>query len=92
MSCRRLPTALREARLERVDLVKLDVEGAEFGAFADAGALDAIDALVAELHFDYAPDRKLSEVLEACADFRVAVSGDSCTHDAGGPARAGSTA
>lgn len=77
--CRRLTTALREAGLERVDLLKLDVEGAEFAVLADDGALETIEALVAELHFDYVPDRELQDVLHACAGFRVAVSGDSET-------------
>lgn len=38
---------------ERIDLLKLDVEGAEAGLFAgDLGWLDRVDSIVAELHSD----------------------------------------
>jgi FkbM family methyltransferase len=77
--CRRLRTALREAGLRRVDLLKLDIEGAEFDVLLDEEALDSTQALVAELHFDFVPDRELRDVLGACAGFNVAVSGDSET-------------
>jgi hypothetical protein len=77
VACRRLDTALREAALAYVDLLKLDIEGAEFGVLASGRALEGIDAIVAELHFDYVPERGLREVLEACVDFRVDVAGDS---------------
>jgi FkbM family methyltransferase len=77
VACRQLQTARREAGLERIDLLKLDVEGAEFDVLADGGALDGIRAIVAELHFDFAPQRTLKDVLDACAGFRATVSGDS---------------
>jgi FkbM family methyltransferase len=77
VSCRRLATARQEAGLQRVDLVKIDIEGAEFADVRSPGALEEANAIVMELHFDLAPDAVLREVLEACAGFRVTVTGDS---------------
>jgi FkbM family methyltransferase len=75
--CRRLATARREAGLAEVDLLKLDVEGAEFEILADPGALDGVRAVVGELHFDLRTDRRLEDVLAALGGFGVELAGDS---------------
>jgi FkbM family methyltransferase len=47
---------MREHGLERIDILKLDVEGAERELFADCSAwLGAVDAIVIELHDRYKP-------------------------------------
>lgn len=49
-----LPTLLKEAGLERVDLVKIDVEGAEDAVLRTLGLwADCVDAIVVELHGDF---------------------------------------
>jgi FkbM family methyltransferase len=78
--CRGLASARRDAGFDRVDLVKLDIEGGEFAVLADPAALDGIGAVVAELHFDLVPDVTLRDVLESCDAFRVTVTNDSSTH------------
>jgi FkbM family methyltransferase len=75
--CERLETARRSAGVQRIDLLKLDAEGAEFDVLAQSGALAGVGAIVAELHFDLVPERTLKEVLDACAGFRATVAGDS---------------
>ena len=41
---------MEELRLERIDLLKLDVEGAEYDVLAHATRLDAVRAIAGELH------------------------------------------
>jgi FkbM family methyltransferase len=75
--CLRLQTARHEAGIGRIDLLKIDAEGAEFDVLEDHDALDGVAAIVAELHFDLVPGKALAEVLDACAGFRATVTGDS---------------
>lgn len=73
--CVRLETLRREAHLDGVDLLKLDIEGEEFAVLA--AGLDGVRAIVAELHFDLAPDHDPAAVTAACRDFSVELAGDS---------------
>ena len=75
--CLRLATARREAQVDHIDLLKIDAEGAEFDILDHREALAGTAAVVAELHFDLAPDRRLEDVLDACAGFRARVQCDS---------------
>jgi len=46
---------LAELGWDRVDLLKIDIEGAEFDVLGRGGLLHRIDALVGEFHYDLAP-------------------------------------
>ena len=48
---RRLQTLMEETRTTRIDLLKLDIEGAEFEALAGA-PLERVSELIAEIHHD----------------------------------------
>jgi FkbM family methyltransferase len=45
-----VPTILSESGLERISLLKVDIEGAEAVVFGDAPWLDRVDNIVVELH------------------------------------------
>jgi FkbM family methyltransferase len=77
VACRTLESALREAGLDRVDLVKLDIEGAEFAVLRTPGVLAGVEALVAELHLDLVPGSTVREARNACDGFRVTVTSHS---------------
>jgi FkbM family methyltransferase len=49
----RLETLMNEVGVDRVDLLKIDIEGAEFAVLANA-PLDRINEIVAEIHYDLA--------------------------------------
>lgn len=74
--CKRLETARREAGIQRIDLLKIDAEGAEFDVLDDHDALQGVAAIVAELHFDLVPTKALEDVLDACAGFHATANGD----------------
>jgi FkbM family methyltransferase len=76
VQCRRLQTVRREAHLDAVDLLKLDIEGGEFAVLLAPAGLDGVRAIVGELHFDLTPEHQPAEIIEACRAFRVALSGD----------------
>jgi hypothetical protein len=40
-------------RLDHVDLLKIDIEGAEFGLLEHASRLSEVDEVVGELHVDH---------------------------------------
>jgi FkbM family methyltransferase len=68
-----LPALLAELDVDRVDLLKLDIEGAEWSALAVPGALDRVNAVVAELHYDLAPsDRR--DIAELFRGFTIRLS------------------
>ncbi|HSN89380.1 MAG TPA: FkbM family methyltransferase [Thermoanaerobaculia bacterium] len=71
---------------EPVDLLKLDVEGAEAGILADcAGALGQVRALIAEIH-DFQPDRRHTpEILSRLSDAGFTYTLDEL-HPMSGPA------
>jgi len=51
MAVRRLPTLLDELGVDRVDVLKMDIEGSEFEAWDDVLALaDRIDQVIVEFH------------------------------------------
>jgi FkbM family methyltransferase len=77
VACRTLDSARRDAGLDRVDLVKLDIEGAEFEVLRTPGALAGVNALVAELHLDLVPGSTVREARNACHGFRVTVTSHS---------------
>lgn len=67
-----LGDALDRAGLDRVDLVKIDVEGAEWGLLTDPSFIDRTDAIIGELHgVEGHHPHELIEVLER--DFDVTV-------------------
>ena len=47
----RLDTLMRELAIDRIDLLKMDVEGAEFDVLPTA-PLDRVEAITAEIHYD----------------------------------------
>ena len=66
-----LSSLLTDLGVEDVDLLKLDVEGAEFGLLRAAGpALAKVRAIAAELHFDLA-DSDEAEVRSLLSGFHV---------------------
>lgn len=67
-----LADALDRAGLERVDLMKIDVEGAEWGLLTDPAFTDRTDAIIGELHgIEGHHPHELIEALER--DFDVTV-------------------
>jgi FkbM family methyltransferase len=71
---RTLDTLLDELGLDHVDLMKIDIEGGEFGVLVGARRLRDVGAIVGELHDD--GDRALrEEVLASLTDFDVRVRG-----------------
>lgn len=67
-----LPDLLRRLGVDHVDLLKIDVEGGEWGLFRDPGNFDACDAIVGELHLE-PPDRTVDKAREALSAFTVSV-------------------
>lgn len=54
-------TLMREHRLEHIDILKMDIEGAEREVFADPSAwLERVDALIVELHDSIKPGCRTS--------------------------------
>ncbi|MEL7047945.1 MAG: FkbM family methyltransferase, partial [Pseudomonadota bacterium] len=47
-----LRTLMANAGVERIDLLKFDIEGSESDVFRDAGVLASVGALVGEVHPD----------------------------------------
>jgi FkbM family methyltransferase len=70
---RTLVTARDQDGLDRVDLLKLDAEGAEFAILAAPGALDGVQAIVGELHPGFVPGARLQDLLGRLAAFDVEV-------------------
>jgi FkbM family methyltransferase len=68
VATRTLETAMREAGVERIDLLKMDIEGSEWQVLRSAAFRERVDAVVAEVHPRTADDpRQLLE--EALTDF-----------------------
>jgi FkbM family methyltransferase len=62
---------MREFNLDKIDLLKMDVEGSEKEIFADAGAwLSSVDAICIELH-DRLKNGCSSSFFEAVGDFPI---------------------
>jgi FkbM family methyltransferase len=72
---RTLVTLLRELEIERVDLLKLDIEGAEEDVLKSADALARVEALVGELHFDLVESSR-EDLLACLGDFTVTAQPD----------------
>ncbi|MDQ3851003.1 MAG: FkbM family methyltransferase [Actinomycetota bacterium] len=72
IEARTLRSLMSEAGLERIDLLKLDVEGAEWEVLPQLGAIETLGAVLGELHWDVAgaPEGAVSELL---AGFEVRV-------------------
>lgn len=73
-----LPGLMERLDIFHVDLVKMDVEGAEWLVFSDPSAFARCDAIVGELHFDR-PDQTPARAEEALRDFEVLVTSRSGT-------------
>jgi FkbM family methyltransferase len=73
---RTLTAAIDLARADRVDLLKVDAEGAEFVLLPQAGREPRVQAIIGELHFDLAPEATVEDVLAALPGFDVEFSGD----------------
>jgi FkbM family methyltransferase len=69
----------RRLQIERIDLLKLDVEGAEWQLFEHPASFDACNVLVGELHFQ-GHDHALERVHEALAAFDVTITARTATH------------
>ena len=67
-----LDTLMDELGLERIDLLKLDVEGAEYDALAATTRLGDVQAIAGELHPQLI-SRSPDEFFELLADFRVRI-------------------
>jgi FkbM family methyltransferase len=65
-----LDTFLDEQKIEHVDLLKFDVEGAEFDMFRSLKSLDRFSVLVGEVHVDLIP-ASWAEFLGLFGDFDV---------------------
>lgn len=61
---------LRRLDVARVDLLKVDVEGAEWRLFEDPASLAACDTVVGELHLD-GPGETKARALQALSGFEV---------------------
>jgi FkbM family methyltransferase len=74
-----MPALLRVSGFDRVDLLKVDIEGAERALFAEGAAawLGRVDTIAIEVHDHYAPGAAKA-VLTALAgvDYRLAVRGE----------------
>jgi len=82
---RRLDGILNEQSLDHVDLLKLDVEGAEREALAGLGRLDRVAFIVGEIHFDavgQGPEAFFAEALPGFVTSTHARDLDRCTFTA----------
>jgi FkbM family methyltransferase len=69
VQCLSLSGCFAQSRANRCSLMKLNIEGAEFGFVRGATELDLrrVDAIVAELHFDLAPGESQTEFINKLA-------------------------
>jgi FkbM family methyltransferase len=67
-----LRSLLREAEVERVDLLKVDIEGAEWDVLRDLGGVDA-RMIIAELHLDLC-SATLDDFRRALSDYEVEIT------------------
>jgi FkbM family methyltransferase len=67
-----VPDLLSRLGIDRVDLLKVDVEGADWQMFDQPETFDACQAIIGELHLD-APDQTAERATRALADFDVKV-------------------
>jgi FkbM family methyltransferase len=65
--------------VRRIDLCKLDVEGAEWAMFEDPDALSACSIVIGELHLDD-QDRTCERAIRALGDFDVSITARTQTH------------
>jgi hypothetical protein len=65
-----IESLMREAGVDRIDLLKVDIEGAEIDALR-AAPLDRVGELITEFHYDLAGGDEQS-VRELLAGFQVA--------------------
>lgn len=66
---------LDQCGIDRVDLLKLDIEGGEFAILRDIAGLERVDAWIAELHLDLNQEMSLQEALEHLKGFDVTITG-----------------
>ena len=72
IEARTVRSLMSEFGIDRIDLLKLDVEGAEWEVLPELVAIETLDAVIGELHWDVAGvrERPLAEPLPAF-DIRV---------------------
>lgn len=51
--------AIKQSGVSQVDLLKFDIEGAEYSAFANPDELNNVGAIIGELHEDLATDKRV---------------------------------
>jgi FkbM family methyltransferase len=64
---------LERANADRVELVKIDIEGSEWAVFPELVRLESIELIVGEIHFDGADHRDFAAVAHALPGFDVTV-------------------
>jgi FkbM family methyltransferase len=71
VQARTLPSLLSALAIDRVDLLKVDVEGAELDVLRSVSSVDVV-AIAAEIHLDLC-DATLDDFREALSEFEMAV-------------------
>ena len=64
-------TLLSQNGLEKVDLLKFDIEGAEAALFKDSALVEKSRAFIGELHFDLSTELKMENVQDRFKDLSV---------------------
>lgn len=66
-----IDTILKEQEIEKVDLLKFDIEGAELDLFRDNTIINKSRAFIGELHFDLSPELLKADVENLFKDFSL---------------------
>ena len=67
-----LDSFVEESSVDRIGLLKLDIEGAEFAALRATSILPRVDAIVAELHFEHG-DGTEQEIRDLLSEFDISI-------------------
>ncbi len=68
-----LSSVLGRAGVEKADLIKFDIEGAEFELFKDETQYKKFTSFIGELHFDLSENQNLNSFKQKFSDFSVEV-------------------
>jgi len=66
-----LPTLYKEFNITRADMIKFDIEGAEFDLFKSIGTAKYAEAYIGELHFDLTESYSLDWIDSCFKDFKL---------------------